>query len=542
MRKARVAVAAAACLLLMLAPVAGAKPGNGAAQAPTVNLQILSFNDFHGQIQPYNATLGGAEYLATWLRQYAATEPNTVIVSGGDLIGASPLVSALFHDEPTIEAANLMGVDLSVVGNHEFDEGWQELLRMQYGGCNPVDGCLDGDGFAGADFPYLAANVIREDTGQTLFPAYKIMTFNGVRVAFIGVVLEGTPSIVTASATEGLTFLDEAETINAWVDYLKKRQIEAFVAVVHEGGYASAGICSGAIVDIVDQTDDEVDLFITGHTHQTYVCSIDGRTVTSTRNAGRTFTEIDLELNKVTKDVMTVTAVNHDVLHTVDPAADLTALVAKYQTLAAPLANQVIGSVTADITRTANAAGESALGDVIADAHLAATAAADKGAAVIAFTNPGGIRTDILYNQISGGESPGDVTYGEAFAVQPFSNYLVTMTMTGAQIDAVLEQQVFPSKMLQPSAGFTYSWDSSAPAGSNVDPTSIKIGGVTVDPAGDYRVTMNNFLADGGDGFTVFILGSNRLNGISDLDALVAYFGANSPVAPGPQNRITIAP
>ena len=541
MVRRRSVIAAAACLLLLLlAPTAGAKPGNGAAQAPVVDLQILSFNDFHGQLEPYSDTLGGAAYLAAYLRDLEATARNTVIVSGGDLIGASPLTSAWFHDEPTIEAANLMGVDVAVVGNHEFDEGWEELLRMQSGGCHPVDGCQDGDGFDGADFPYLAANVIREDTGETLFRPFKIMTFDGVRVAFIGVVLESAPGIITASATEGLDFLDEAETINYWVERLQKRHIEAFVAVVHEGGTAG---CTGAIADIVDRTDNEVDLFITGHTHNTYVCSIDGRTVTSTKNAGRVFTEIDLTLSRVTKDVMTVAAVNHEVLRAgVDPAADVAALIAEYQTLVAPVANTVIGSITADITKTVNAAGESALGDVIADAQLAATAAADKGAAVIAFTNPGGIRTDILYSKISGGEAPGEVTYGEAFSVQPFSNYLTTITMTGAQIDAVLEQQALPSKMLQPSVGFTYSWSASAPAGFRVDPTTIKLNGVTVDPAGTYRVTMNNFLADGGDGFTAFSLGTDRLDGMVDLDALVAYFGANSPVAPGPQNRITLVP
>ncbi|MBU1228083.1 MAG: bifunctional metallophosphatase/5'-nucleotidase [Actinobacteria bacterium] len=535
MRRTRGVMAVVACLLLLtLAPIATAKPGNGVDRAPQVDLQILAFNDFHGQLGPYYPNVGGAAYLATYLRDLEATTRNTVIVSGGDLIGASPLTSALFHDEPTIEAANLMGVDVAVVGNHEFDEGWEELLRMQSGGCHPVDGCLDGDGFDGADFPFLAANVVREDTGRTLFPPYKVMTFNGVRVAFIGVVLEGTPSIVTASATEGLEFLDEADTINAWVQYLKKRRIETFVAIVHQGGSSS---CTGAIADIVDQTNDEVDLFITGHTHNTYVCDIDGRTVTGTRNGGRVFTEIHLTLNKVTKEVVSVTAVNHDVWTAdVTPAADVTALVAEYEALAAPLANQVIGSVTADITTTANAAGESALGDVIADAQLAATSA------VVAFMNPGGIRTHILYGEISGSELPGEVTYGEAFKVQPFANYLTTMTLTGAQIDALLEQQFVAGRMLQVSDGFTYTWSSSAPVGSKVDPASIMIGGVPIDLGADYRVTMNSFLADGGDGFTVFTQGTDRITGIVDVDALADYLGASSPVAPGPQDRITMAP
>lgn len=544
------------CLALVaMAPMALAGPGKGAQQAPEVDLQILAFNDFHGQIQPYVSTSnggyvsGGAAFLATFMRDLEATTRNTVIISGGDLVGASPLVSALFHDEPTIEAANLMGVDFATIGNHEFDEGWPELIRMQEGGCHPVDGCLDGDPFYGAEFPFLSANVVRDDTGDTLFAPYEVKTFQGVRVAFIGAVLEGTPSIVTASGVEGLTFLDEAEAINASVAELKKRNIKAIVAVVHEGG--GWGCSGGSIVDVVEATDEEVDLFITGHTHATYVCDIDGRTVTSTRNAGRALSEIDLTLNRVTKDITSINAVNHDMNHAlipdVEPAADVQALIDKYQVLSAPLANQVIGSITTDITRTANAAGESALGDVIADAQLAETAPVGKGEAVAAFMNRGGIRTELLYGQISGGEALGEVTYGEAFAVQPFTNYLITMTLTGTQIDELLEQQ-FPTadpddwSILQVSDGFSYTWDASDPVGSKVDPASIVIDGGSIALGASYRVTVNSFLADGGDGFTVLAEGTDRLTGAIDLDSFVAYFGDNSPVPPGPQTRITMVP
>jgi len=540
------------CLALVaMAPIASAGPGKGAQQAPEVDLQILAFNDFHGQIQPYVSTSsggyisGGAAYLATFIRDLEATTRNTVIISGGDLIGASPLVSALFHDEPTIEAANLMGVDFATVGNHEFDEGWQELIRMQEGGCHPEDGCLDGDPFYGAEFPFMSANVVRDDTGDTLFAPYRVETFQGVRVAFIGAVLQDTPSIVTASGVEGLTFLDEAEAINASVAELKKRNIEAIVAVVHQGGSSD---CTGAIVDVVEATDDEVDLFITGHTHATYVCDIDGRTVTSTTNAGRALTEIDLTLNRVTKDITSITAVNHNMNHAlipdVEPAADVQALIDKYEELSAPLANEVIGGITADITRTLNAAGESALGDVIADAQLADTAPTGKGEAVVAFMNPGGIRTDLLYGQISGGEDPGEVTYGEAFAVQPFTNYLITMTLTGAQIEALLEQQFVVDRILQISEGFSYSWSDGAPIGSKVDPASIKFDGTPIDLGADYRVTVNSFLADGGDGFTVLTQGTDRLTGAIDLDAFVAYFASfgGTSIPPGPQTRITMIP
>lgn len=544
MRNARLLLVILVCLgLLTLTPVAaGADRGNGAERAPEVELQILSFNDFHGQLDERSG-LGGADYLAAHFRALEATTRNTVIISAGDMIGASPLVSALFHDEPTIEAANLMGVDYATVGNHEFDEGWQELLRMQFGECHPEDGCLDGDPFYGAEFPFLAANVIVEETGETLFPAYDIKTFQGVRVAFVGVVLEGTPTIVTASGVEGLEFLDEADAVNALMPELEKVNVEAIVVIIHEGGWATGpDTCGGSIVDIVERTDDEVDLFISGHTHAAYTCTIDGRMVTGARSSGRMFTEIDLTLNRVTKDVTSVTAVNHDTTRDVEPAADVTALIEKYDELAAPLMNQVIGTITADITEDSTAAGESALGDVIADAQLAGTAPVDKGAAVVAFMNPGGIRADLLFDEVSGGELPGEVTYGEAFTVQPFNNYLITMTLTGAQIDELLERQFEVGRILQVSEGFSYSWSTSSAVGSKVDPATIKIDGVAVDPGAGYRVTVNSFLADGGDGFTVLTEGTDRLTGGIDLDAFVAYFAANSPVPPGPQDRITVVP
>ena len=533
--------------------------GQGAENSARVSLQILAINDFHGNIDTLSTVngvpAGGAEYLATNFRTLEAQNPNTVIVSAGDLIGASPLISALFHDEPTIEAAGLFGLDINAVGNHEFDDGAAELLRMQYGGCHPVDGCQDGDPFGGAQFQFLAANVLDNASGATLFPAFKVMEFQGVRVAFIGLTLEGTPTIVTPTGVAGLTFRDEADTINALVAELRRANIESIVVLIHEGGVqVGSGIgpntcvgISGPIVDIVNRTDPAVDLFITGHTHQNYNCRIGGRPVTSTNAFGRFFTKIDIELNRVTKD-MTVLAVDNRLNdRAVGAAPDLTTLVTKYRTLVAPLANRVIGSITADILRAANAAGESALGDVIADSQLAATAPAALGGAVIAFMNPGGIRADLTFAQVSGGEAPGKVTYGEAFTVQPFGNSLVTLDLTGAQIDTLLEQQFNnPSpgqnRILQVSNGFSYAWSASAPAGSRVDPASIMLNGVPLNPAAVYRVTVNSFLADGGDNFTVLIQGTNRVGGAQDLDALSAYFAANVPVAPGPMNRITRLP
>jgi 5'-nucleotidase len=536
-------------LLVTAVGIAGAKPSG------TVSVQILAVNDFHGNLEPPTGSsgrigtvnAGGVEYLAAHINNLRATNPNTVVVSAGDLIGASPLLSALFHDEPTIEAFNEMGLDFNAVGNHEFDEGWHELVRMQEGGCHPVDGCLDGDDFAGANFQFLAANVVREDNGKTIFPAYKIRSFGTAKIAFIGMTLEGTPLIVTPSGISDLNFLDEADTVNALVPELKAKGVETIVVVVHEGGFPTGAYnecpgISGPIVDIVNRTDDEVDLFITGHTHQAYNCVIDGRPVTSAASFGRVLTDVDLTIDRGTGEVTSITANNNIVTRDVPKVSFLTTLIGEYNVIAAPLANRVIGTISADITRTQNPAGESALGDVIADAQLAATDDPGFGEAVVAFMNPGGIRADLAYASSPAGEGDGNVTYGEMFTVQPFGNSMVTMTLTGTQIDTLLETQWVVNRVLQVSNGFTYEWSASAPVGSRVAIASIKINGVAIDPNASYRVTVNSFLADGGDGFAVLTQGTDRLGGEVDTDAFEKYFAANSPVAPGPQNRIIQIP
>jgi 5'-nucleotidase len=546
---------------------AGAKPSG------TIDVQILALNDFHGNLEPPtsssgcvpavsgcpspNVPAGGVEYLATHISNLRALNPNTVVVSAGDMVGASPLLSALFHDEPTIEAFNLIGLDFNAVGNHEFDEGWHELVRLQEGGCHPVDGCQDGDDFAGANFQFLAANVVRQDNGKTIFPTYKIRSFGSAKVAFIGMTLEGTPLIVTPSGISDLNFLDEADTVNALIPELKAKGVETIVVLIHEGAdqstsdattnpNACVGI-SGPVVDIVNRFDDEVDVVISGHTHQPYNCVIDNKLVTSAFSFGRLVTKIDLTIDRNTDEVVTMSADNRIVSRDVPKDSLLTALIAKYNAIAAPLANRIIGSITAPITRTANAAGESALGDVIADGQLAATADPSLGNAVVAFMNPGGIRADLSYPSSPAGEGDGNVTYGEMFTVQPFGNSMVTMTLTGAQIERVLEEQfagctLASARILQVSAGFTYTWTASGPICDKVNPASIMLNGVVIDPAASYRVTVNSFLADGGDSFPTLKLGTDRLGGAVDTDAFEAYFNANSPVAPGPQNRITRVP
>ncbi|NNF56125.1 MAG: CHRD domain-containing protein [Acidimicrobiales bacterium] len=523
-----------------------------------VNLQILAINDFHGNIATTSDAFGGvgrADFLAANMATAESEADNSIIVSAGDLIGASPLISALFHDEPTIEAMNLIGLEINGVGNHEFDEGADELLRMQNGGSHPVDGDLDGDGFDGADFEFLAANVVDDASGDTIFAPFTVKTYDGIDVAFIGMTLEGTPTIVTPAGVAGLTFNDEVDTVNALIPELQADGIEAIVVLLHEGGIASegggdgdgCGTLSGPLNDIVVGLDDAVDLVIGGHNNQRFAClDVDGKAVTMAYHSGRMFTDIDVVLDIETGDMTVVSIDNKENFQEgVTPAPDLTALIDRYDVLSAPLANQVIGSIVADITEETNDAGESALGDVIADAQLAATSSEGTGAAVVAFMNPGGIRDDFLSADVEGGEAAGEITFGEAFSVQPFGNSLVTMTLTGEQIHTLLTQQWVGQepgnpRILQVSDGFSYTWDAAAADQDKVDAASIMIDGVAVDPAGEYRITVNSFLADGGDNFAVLVDGTDRLGGEVDLDALVTYFEANSPVPPGPVDRITV--
>lgn len=559
--------------VLVLLAVLGALALAGGALArdpepTTIEVQLLGFNDFHGNLEPpqggngqirtsnspiTNVSAGGAEYLSTHLQQLEADNPlNTWTVSGGDLIGASPLLSALFHDEPTIEAMNIMGLDFNGVGNHEFDEGYEELERMQFGGCHPVDGCQDGTPFYGSIFEFLAANVVSDVSNNPILPAYEIVQARYVeangnidedsKIAFIGETLEGTPQIVTPAGIQNLSFLDEADTVNMLVPHLKEKGVETIVVLLHQGGFQASpflyNTCNrlgGEIVDIVERMDDEVDVVVSGHTHQPYDCEIDGKLVTSASSFGRIITRINLTIDRATDDVVSKSADNIIVTRDVGADPRITELIQHYEAIAGPIRDRVVGSASATIARTQNAAGESALGDVIADAQLAATAPTDFGGSKVAFMNPGGIRADI---------QAGDVTYGELFEVQPFGNTLVVKTCTGAQIEQLLEQQwTTANRILQVSAGFTYTWDEGKTAGDRVDPGSIKIDGVTVAPNASYRVTMNSFLATGGDRFSVFTECTNQLGGEIDLDALVRYFVENSPVAPGPQNRITrIAP
>jgi 5'-nucleotidase len=447
----------------------------------------------------------------------------------------------MFHDEPTIESLSMMGLAVTSVGNHEFDEGTDELLRMQNGGCHPADKCQGPHPFAGAKFHYLAASTFEKSSGKTVFPPYEIREFDGVPVAFIGLTLKGTPNIVSPVGVAGLEFRDEADTVNALVPELKARGVEAIVVLIHEGGvptgdYNECPGISGPIVDIVKKFDRAVDIVISGHTHQAYVCDIDGRLVTSGDKYGTLVTTIDVKLDPATHDVISAKADNVIVRNAaLAKDSDQTALIAAYDKLAAPIAERRAGSVTDTLSRVPNEAGESVLGDIIADAQLAATRSDKDGGAMIALTNPGGIRTDIAKKE------DGAVSYGDVFASQPFRNQLVTLTLTGAQIKDMLEQQWLDPKrprILQVSKGFEYTWDNAKPYGEHVAAESLALNGARIERAQAYRVTVNNYLSVGGDGFTVFKDGKAPLTGGYDADALDAYFKANSPLSPGQPDRI----
>jgi 5'-nucleotidase len=578
------AISVAASILAVVA-LAASCSSNRSDPEPPFSIKVIALNDFHGNLQSpgtFGAStavpaadrpaVGGAEFVAAHVAKVKAQNPLNVVVGAGDFIGASPLISALFLDEPAIETLNRIGLEFAGVGNHEFDKGSAELMRLQNGGCKVVNGQTDPGSckgatagtpvpFEGAKFKWLSANVITTATGRPLLPAYGIKSFKGVQVAFIGMTLKATPTVVTPTGVAGLEFRDESTTVNALIPELKAMGIEAIVVLVHEGGFQSGTLsdingCDGnlggsAIAGIVSKLDNAVDLVVSGHTHAAYNCKLPNATgrlipVTSTPAFGRTITDIDVTLDPQTKDVIAVTATNRLVVRN-DPAtpADgaVSAIVTAYNGLVSPIANQVIGSISTNLPNTStDTACNMPAGDLIADSQLAATRASGFGDAVIAFMNRGGVRNPgFTFTQSTVGEGDGNVTYGEAFTVQPFGNSLVTMTLTAQQIKNLLEEQfagcrgqgAATTRIMIPAAGFKYTWDGSKAcdarvsnvtlrSGSAVE-TLVDAGGTVVSPTKTYRVTVNNFMATGGDGYSTLTGGTNLLGGAQDIDALVAH-------------------
>lgn len=545
-----------------------------AEQRPaTVQVQLLAFNDFHGNLEPPSGAngrigqtlAGGVEFLAAHIAGLKATNPNTLVVSAGDNIGATPLLSGLFHDEPAIEALNTLGLQVSAVGNHELDEGWWELQRMARGGCHPKDGCQDGTPFGGARFAFLAANVTvdaakvsrdhltaagwkRKKGVQTIFPASTVRTVGGVKVGFIGLTLEGTPQIVMPSSLEGLTFHPEAAAANVEVARLRKKGVRAIVVLIHEGGVPQGSDpngCSdltGPIIPIVEALSPDVDVVVSGHTHKSYICTIAGKLLTSAESYSRIVTDIDLEVDRKTGEVVGKRARNVVSTRDVPPDAAETQLIGWYKPLAAKVGERQVGTVAVTVDQSANEAGESAIGHLVADAMLEGSRDPASGGAQIALTNTGGIRAEITRAAGTPAGQPAPVTFSMVSDVLPFGNITIVKTLTGDALVRLLEEQFDRPDgrptMLQVSNGFSYAFDPTKPAGQKVDRMSVMLNGTPIGPSDRIRVASVDFVWNGGDRFTVVKEGTDPTAVVDVLDQLIAYLGKHSPVSPGPRGRV----
>jgi 5'-nucleotidase len=549
-----------------------------------INVSILAFNDLHGHLEPPSLSVreridgnltevpaGGAAYLAAAIQHHKKLNPLNAVVSAGDMIGATPLISALFLDEPTIEAVNAMGIDFNAVGNHEFDKGTPELMRMRRGGCEKftrLEPCQVNRQFPGANFEFLAANVKKSDH-ETLFPAYGIKTFKQgnqvIKVGFVGMTLKNTPNLVIPEGVKGLKFEDEAATANALVPLLKAQGVSALVLVVHEGGVIQGGpndaSCpglSGDIVPILNKLDTSFDVVVSGHTHRAYACDYKRINpnkpflLTSAGQYGTFLTHIQLSIDPVSKTVQNKTASNVIVQSEafvnasgvqVQPSSalpffgkqmDVEKIVNVYRKASEVQVLKEVGRLSTSITRNASPSGESGLGNLIADAQWSSTASAERGRSDFALMNPGGVRADILIQQ--GG---GTVNFGQLFKVQPFGNTLVVKRMTGQQVKDLLEHQFENPdrpKVLFPSESLRYEVDRRQPKGQRV--LNIQIGQKPLDLARAYNVTMNSFLASGGDGFWHFNQAPTLSGGELDVDALSDYVQKRPGLKPAPTDRI----
>jgi 5'-nucleotidase len=562
-----------------------------AAPAEPVTVRLIAFNDLHGHLEGTGLALpwpdpadktkvqrlsaGGAAHLAGLMQALRAGARHHITLSSGDMIGATPLVSALFLHESTIEVANRMGVDIGIPGNHEFDAGKDELLRIQNGGCSdtrpesPFVSCALGR-FEGAKFPLFAANVQKVD-GSTLFPASVVREFGGIKVGFIGAVTRITPGIVVPSGVAGLKFLDEAASINTEAARLKALGIEALVAVIHEGGdTGTSGLpmewndvgCPhprGEIFDIVKRLAPDIDIVFSAHTHQGYRCMVDGRPVLQATSFGRGVSVADIVLDPKTRDIDRARTTHRNlpvfnersdpalrqaivaaepapwaqVLQDARPSAAVAQRVAEYVQAAQPRAQRPVGRIGGDFERSART--DASAGRLVADAQWQATRAPQQGGAELALMNPGGVRTDLRCPATW----PCTVTYADVFAMQPFGNHLVVLTLSGAELKQMLEDQQRPGRgsalFLIPSSSMTYAWHAKAAHGSRVQ--DLRVAGVAVEPGRDYRITVNSYLADGGDGQRMLVKGRQRVAGILDLDALVGHLRATHP-SPDPVPRI----
>lgn len=513
--------------------------------ATVVDINLATLNDFHGYIEAskFNYTdaggearselAGGIDTIAAALKAWRREDHELLLVGAGDLIGASPAISSMWADETTLGALNLLGLNVTSVGNHEFDAGRAELLRQQKGGCaspRPDKACKFTPVYPGAKFQYLAANVVDMVTKKPFLPAYRIEEAHGVKIGFIGAVLKDTADAVLASGIAGLQFEDEAQAINRVLPELREQGVNVFVVLIHQGGRTTAALnqpdcpnLQGEIVDVVKRLDPAIRVIVSGHSHKGYLCRVDGRLVTQAETAGHVMSRIRLRVDKASNTLLDSSARNEVMTqnrHAADPA--MAAYLANVrqrsaEVLAKPVARLAVGRVG----RTeADDIDESAVGDLVADSMLHA---AKSFGAQIAFMNRGGLRNDLL----AGADNM--ATLGQLQMVLPFGNTLDVMNLTGAQLRALLEEQFLQGRnvtrgMLQSSDGFTYQWDPKQPGGQRVVPGSLLLHGVRVEDGASYRVVTNHFLSEGGDYFPTFARGTNRApTSIRDIDALAAY-------------------
>ncbi|MEU0879897.1 bifunctional metallophosphatase/5'-nucleotidase [Lentzea sp. NPDC005914] len=536
----------------------------------TVDVRLIGINDLHGNlepptgssgrvIQPDGTTVdaGGAAFNATHIKNLQKEVKNSVVVGQGDLIGGSPLVSALFHDEPTIEVLNKVGMDATAAGNHEFDEGYKELLRMQRGGCHPTDGCQFRDTYPGAHFPILGANVTSAKTGLPALPPFWVEIRDGMPIGFIGMPLKDVPILVNPDGIKELQFGDEVKAANKYANFLDAIGVKSIVLLIHQGDQVTAptggpNACNVAPnnpgTTIATQVSPKIDAVFSGHSHQHYNCVVkdpagNPRPFIEGLAFGRELSVVDLKIDRRTRDVVRgeTKADNKIVTRTVTPDPVIQSVIDLAKQKSGPIAVKPIGSISEDIVKAQAPSGESPLGNLIADAQLESTKST--GSAVVALMNPGGVRADLTY-KAKGAEGDGVVTYEEGFTVQPFSNLLQTITLTGEQLKNVLEQQFTAARtfVLQPSAGLKYTWTASAAFGSKV--SGVTINGVALDPSAKYRVTVNNFLASGGDGFSEFTKApkDETTGGKDDLLAFADYLGAHPNQKAPATDRITQQP
>ncbi|WP_191562861.1 bifunctional metallophosphatase/5'-nucleotidase [Janibacter melonis] len=553
------------------APAAAAPAADTTAAAPSAwgdrwrYVNIFSFSDFHGhleandpalapEVDPTQTPVGGVAHLAANIK--ARKGSNGITVSAGDNIGGSTFLSGLFHDEPTIEVLDEMDVKASAVGNHEFDEGTNELLRIQHGGAHPKDGTyFPGKPYPGADMEYLASNVTNTKNGRKILPGTSVQTVNGVKVGFIGVVTPETPSLVSPGGVSSIRFDEIAAKVNSAASWLSStKDVETIVVLMHEGGSQDGTIdqcenLSGPVVELNRRINSRVDGIVTGHTHSSFNCTLTDwkggqRPVVASGDWGRAFNQMRLLVDLKTGDVVKKSsrATNHLNVRSTTADPGVQAILDKWIDRAGPERAKVVGTVAEDITGDAsgNRGIETPMADLVADSILWGTQAPERGGAQIAMMNVGGVRSSFARSTITNGEQVGEITYEEAYKVAPFGNLLVTVDMTGAQIKAVLEQQYVPTRgrkylALGVSEGFSYTWDDTQAEGSKV--SGMELDGTAIDPAKTYRVATLSFLAEGGDDFTAFEDSTNLTGGPEDLENLVRYLQAN-PGLTAPEDRV----